>query len=386
MNNEPEELKAILAATTGEVKAFILKQTKAHDELTDQMKELKTRTLELEQRGVRNPRSEGSDGGGAGELAELLIKGAEGFIKGSSPSVKMVIPSRLISPRQVKEIVNLGDQALVQSDRGPQYIATAPQRRLTIRALFQSYPTQSDSIERCLESVWTDGTEFQGGASSPTGRGEGAIKGESQATFTLEKTVIPTIAHFIVASRQILSDSRLLQSHLERRLIYFLNLKEEAEFLTGTAQISGINTNAAAFTGGATNATRLDTLARAANQLAVGNYDPSGFLMHPTDWLETSLEKDTTGKYILGDPGAQRMPSAWGLPVVPTPSQTLGTFTVIDAARYGFVADRAEADVRIGEINDQFTRNLLTLLCEKRAALITEMGAAAVTGSIATPG
>src|SRR3989338_327356 len=134
MNNEPEELKAILAATTGEVRAFILKQTKAHDELTDQMKELKTRTLELEQRGVRNPRSEGSDGGGAGELAALLIKGAEGVIKGSSPRGKMVIPSRLISPRQVKEIVNLGDQALVQSDRGPQYIATAPQRRLTIRA------------------------------------------------------------------------------------------------------------------------------------------------------------------------------------------------------------------------------------------------------------
>ena len=354
------------------------------EKLLDANKELKTRLLEVEQKLTRNPRSDFDGGsGGAGELAELLIKGAEGFIRGSTPSFKMEFPSRLL---QVKEIVNLGDQALVQSDRGPQYIPTAPQRRLSIRSLFTAYPTESDSIERCLESVWTDGTEFQGGASSPTGRGEGAIKGESQATFTLEKTVIPTIAHFIVASRQILSDSRLLQSHLERRLIYFLNLKEEAEFLTGTAQISGINANAATFTGGATNQTRLDTLARAANQLAVGNYDPSAFILHPTDWLECALQKTTTGEYVLGDPAAQRMPSAWGLPIVPTPSQTLGTFTVLDAARFGWVADRQEASVRIGEINDQFTRNLLTLLCEKRAALIVELGAAAVTGSIATPG
>ena len=99
MNNEPEELKAILAATTGEVRAFILKQTKAHDELTDQMKELKIRTLELEQRGVRNPRSEGSDGGGIAELADLIIKssGAEAFGKKNTPSFSVEVPTKMLT-------------------------------------------------------------------------------------------------------------------------------------------------------------------------------------------------------------------------------------------------------------------------------------------------
>lgn len=346
---------------------------------------LKNRIFECEQKLTR-PGPTSSFGHGAAELAELIRSSAgyESFVKGNTPGFTMDIPSRLI---QAKAVVNDGDQVLVQSDRGPQYIATAPQRRLTIRALFSSYPTTSDSIERTLEGTFTDSSDFQGGTSSPTGRGEGALKNESQVTFTLEKTVIPTIAHYIVASRQILSDSRLLQSHLERRLIYFLNLKEETEFLTGTNQITGINQSASQFSGGSTNQTRLDTLARGANQLAVGSYDPSGFVLNPSDWLECQLEKDGQNRYILGDPAAQQMPSVWGLPVIPTPSQTLGTFTVLDAARYGFIADREAASVRISEnVNDAFIRNLVHLLCEKRTALITEIGAAAVTGSIATPG
>lgn len=89
----------------------------------------------------------------------------------------------------------------------------------------------------------------------------------------------------------------------------------------------------------------------------------------------------------MGDPGAQNTPMAWGLPVVPTPSMTQGKFVCIDAQRYGYIADREEASVRISEnVSDQFIRNLVTLLAEKRTALITELGAAAVYGNLSTPG
>jgi len=360
-------------------------------EQVETIPELRNEIMQLAQRVAGVPITTGHASAGHA-LADAIMRsdGFRAFNGKSTPSFQIDVPTSLIS-RNVTQVfsavTNDGSQTLVQTDRGPEYIVTAPQRRLTIRALFTQIPTSSDAIERPSESTFTSGANFQGGTTSPTGRGELALKEESNVSFSLTKTVIQTIAHWITASRQILSDARLLQTHLERRLIYFLNLKEEGEFLTGSDQITGINQNATAFSGGATNQTRLDTLAKAANQLAVSDYSPSGFILHPTDWLNCQLEKDTQGRYILGDPAAMTLPMLWGLPVVPTPSQTQGTFTVLDAARYGWIADREEASVRISEnVNDAFLRNQVHLLCEKRTALITELGAAAVTGSIATPG
>lgn len=366
--------------------AFAAMQTK-HKHLSDQV-------LELAQKVAARPGFIGGGGGSSGstgELAELIRKSDAfgAFTKGSTPSFTMEVPARLLS----KSIVNAtgSGQPLVASDRALERgIVHAPQQRLTIRALFGAVPTDSNMIERPTEATFTGGAGVQGGDASPTGSGEGALKNESNMTFTLAQTPVVTLAHYIVASRQILGDAPLLQMHLENRLLYNLNLKEETQMLTGdgtAGSMTGITSSATAFTGGATNQTRLDTLAKAANQLAVANYEPSGFVLHPADWLACQLEKDSQGRYILGDPGAQVMPMAWGLPVVPTPSMTQGKFVCVDAARYGYIADRESATVRVSEnVNDQFIRNLVTLLCEKRTVLVTELGTAAVYGSLATPG
>jgi hypothetical protein len=69
--------------------------------------------------------------------------------------------------------------------------------------------------------------------------------------------------------------------------------------------------------------------------------------------------------------------------VVATPSQQVGTFSVLDAARFGKIMDRETANVRISEnVNDMFVRNLVVLLCEKRMTLVIELPTAAVTGSL----
>lgn len=387
----PDELKTMLAQASGEVKDFIARQAKAHDALADAVKELKTRTLELEQRGTRNPCSFG-DGGGGNELAELILKssGGEAFMKKNTPAFSVQIPARLLAKNTIVNASGSG-QPLVASDRVEQRgIVFAPQQRLTVRGLFAQIPTTSNLIERPAELAFTNNAGAQGGPTSPIGNGESELKQESAMTFQLLQTAIVVIAHFIKASRQILSDAPLLQRHLDNRLTYGLNVKEEDNLLTGdggAGVMFGITSQAAAFTGGQTNQTRLDTLAKAANQLAVGNYEPSGFIMHPTDWLNCRLEKTTTGEYVLGDPGAATAPMLWGLPVVPTPSMTLGQFICIDAQRYGYIADREDATVRISEnVNDDFVRNVITLLAEKRCALVTELGSAAVYGSIATAG
>lgn len=364
------------------------------EKLLDANRELKSRMLEIEQKSVGRHHfgGDGDGGGGIAELADLIIKssGAIAFGQKNTPSFSVEIPAKLLTKNTIINASGSG-QPLVASDRAEQRgVVFAPQQRLTVRGLFTAIPTDSNLIERPAESAFTNNATEQGGPTSPVGNGEGELKAESAMTFELQQTPVVTIAHFIMASRQILSDAPLLQRHLENRLLYGLNLKEETKMLTDTGSAGnmiGITTKATAFTGGSTNATRLDSLARGANQLAVGNYEPSAFILHPTDWLNCQLEKDTQGRYILGDPGAATTPMLWGKPVVPTPSMTQGSFVCIDAQRFGYIADRELATVRISEnVNDAFLRNLIHILVESRVALVCELGAAAVFGSLTFAG
>lgn len=384
--DQAEILKALkasadaLAAMQGEVKSAKDGQT-----------ELRRQILELAQKGVTAPiGSPGMSTGGVQELADVLMKsaGAEAFMKGGTPSFSVEVPARLLGVKNTLINATGQNQPLVQSDRADSRgIVTAPRQRLTIRGLFAAVPTNSNMIERPAEATFTNNAAPQGDASP--GGVEGERKAESHMTFTLLQTPVVTLAHWIPASRQILGDAPLLLNHLENALLWGLNKEEEDQLLTGNGtagNMSGIIANAAAFTGGATNATRLDTLARAATQLAVSSYEPSSIIMHPSDWLACQLEKNAQGDYVLGDPGATRAPFVWGLPVVPTPSMTQGKFVCLDAARYGYIADRETANVRIGEKDDQFVRNLVTVLCEKRCTLVTELGAAAVYGDLTYAG
>ncbi len=380
----PEELKSVLAATTGQVKEFIAKQA-------GDMTELKSRMLEIEQKGAHRPGSDFGEGSETALIDALTASdGFKAFNAKSTPSFSVAIPTRLMTKNTIINASGTA-QPLVASDRAEQRgIVFAPQQRLTVRGLFTALPTESNLIERPAEASFTNNATEQGGPTSPAGNGEGELKAESAMTFQLLQTPIVTLAHFIVASRQILADSALLNVHLQNRLIYGLNLKEETAMLTATGSTGtmiGITSKATAFLGGQTNATRLDTLARAANQLAVGNYEPTAYIMHPTDWLACRLEKNSVGDYVLGDPGAASPPMLWGLPVVPTPSMTQGKFVCIDSQRYGYIADREEATLRVSEnVNDQFIRNLITILCESRTALVTELGSAAIYGDLSYAG
>jgi HK97 family phage major capsid protein len=41
-------------------------------------------------------------------------------------------------------------------------------------------------------------------------------------------------------------------------------------------------------------------------------------VLHPTDWTNILLLKDTQGRYLFSDPHGQTSPQVWGKPVVAT--------------------------------------------------------------------
>lgn len=256
-----------------------------------------------------------------------------------------------------------GDLIVPQRQPG---IVTAPNRRLRIRDLLPKGRTVSNAIEYVKESGYTN-------AAAPVA--EGTSKPESTLSFEIANAPVRTIAHWLRATKQILDDVPQLQSYIDTRLRYGLELVEEAELLAGDGtgeHILGLIPQATAYdtTRSRVGDTRIDIVRRAMTQLRISEYSASAIILHPTDWEEIELTKDKDDNYIWANPRGLVGPTLWGLPVLDSTSLEEGEFLVgaFDVAAQ--LWDRENATVEVStEDADNFTKNLVTIRAEERLAL-----------------
>lgn len=299
------------------------------------------------------------------EEVQAFLKAAQSGHKGSvSVNVKAIISSLTTDANG-----SAGD--LIVPQRLPGIIAP-PQRRLTMRDLISVGRTDSNAIQYVQE------TGFTNNAATHT-ETAGTTKPQSELKFDLITTAVTTIAHFVLATRQILSDVPMLQSYINGRLIYGLEYVEDNQILNGSGtgtDLNGIYTQATAFSQAAAgvpvmaNVTKLDILRVAILQAALAEYFPDGIVLNPVDWALIELTKDGDGRYIIGNPQDGAQPRLWRKPVVETTAMTADKF-LVGAFKMGaelFV--REDASVQMStEDSDNFRKNLVTILAEERAAL-----------------
>jgi len=244
-------------------------------------------------------------------------------------------------------------------------ILELPQRRMTVRDLLTQGQMDGNSLEYLKETGFTNNA-------APVA--EGATKPSSDIKLDMVTTSAKVIAHWMKASKQVLSDIAQLRSIIDQRLLYGLAYAEEQQLLNGdgTGQnLNGIIPQATAFAAPITvsGATSIDNMRLAMLQAALAQYPATGHVMHPSDWAWIELLKDTTGRYIIGNPQGTITPTLWGLPVVTTQAIAVDKF-LIGAFKMGAqVFDRWDARIDVGYENDDFTKNLVTLLAEERLAL-----------------
>lgn len=253
-------------------------------------------------------------------------------------------------------------------------------RRLTIRDLLAQGRISSNSLEYVRENVFTN-------SAAPVA--EGTLKPESNLTFTKQTANVKTIAHWIQASRQVMDDAPMLESYVNNRLLFGLALVEETQLLNGDGtgdNLTGLNQVATAYDAAlnATGDTRADQIAHAIFQTSESEFEASGIILNPRDWHAIALLKDAEGRYIFGGPAAFAAKVMWGLPVVATKAQALGTFTVGGFDLASQVWDRMDATVEVSrEDRDNFVKNMLTILCEERLALAHYRPTAIIKGAFA---
>lgn len=255
---------------------------------------------------------------------------------------------------------------LVQTTRLPGVLAL-PQRRMTVRDLITAGTMDGSALEYVKETGFTNNA-------APVA--EGAKKPESSIKFELISTTAKVIAHYVKASRQILSDASQLASIIDGRLRYGLAFKEESQLLNGdgTGQnLLGIIPQATAYSAPfdpAGTETNIDMIRLAMLQAFLAEYPATGHVMNPIDWARIELLKDTTGRYIIGNPQGSIGATLWNLPVVETQAIAVDKF-LTGAFKLGAqVFDRWLARVEVATENeDDFTKNMVTILAEERLAL-----------------
>ncbi len=246
-------------------------------------------------------------------------------------------------------------------------VITPPDRRMTVRDLITPGRMDGNTLEYVKETGFTNNAGMVE---------EGARKPESSIKFDLITTSAKVIAHFVKASRQILSDASQLASIIDGRLRYGLAFKEEQQLLNGdgTGQnLLGIIPQASAFVppfDPAGTETSIDSIRLAMLQAFLAEYPATGHVMNPIDWARIELLKDTTGRYIIGNPQGSIGATLWNLPVVETQAIPVDKF-LTGAFKLGAqVFDRWQARVEVATENeDDFVKNMVTILAEERLAL-----------------
>lgn len=296
---------------------------------------------------------------------------------------------------QRKDITSLTASAgaLIRPDRDPE-VYRDPSRPTRIRDLIPAIPTQSGSVETMRLNVFTNEAGPQGTASG-LGAGEFVAKNESNVTWELVTYPVRTIAHFVPASRQALSDAPMLQNLIDVELTYGLDLESDNQLLLGDgtgqnvtgllvdADIPDVGELASGTAAADIPSAMIEHIRSAVTTLQTNEYyNPNGIVLNPVDWGTLETAKASDGHYLMiqfpANGADQRI---WRMPVVVTNAMPEGQFLLGDWTMGAKLYEREDVSIRVSESHaDYFVRNGVAILAEERYAFAVNRPNAYVKG------
>lgn len=408
---EIQELKSSLQETMSEIKSTVEQrdaEVKQYGEVTEKTAAQLTQTTErLDQ--IK------ADFDGVNERLEKMELDSQKIIAGrdeakslgeqfisSDVFAEMAEKGRATGSayRVNKDISGLAASAgsLVRPDRRPDVIVP-PSRPLYIRDLIPTIPTASNAVEVMRENVFTNNAAAQapGSASTAIGAGEWQAKAESDITYELLTVAVRTFAHFVPASRQVLTDAGLLQGLINNRLMRGLYLESDAQLLygdgtnqnlTGLMVDSDVN-DVGEIANGTSDAdlagAMLDHIRNAVTECQKNDfYDVNGVVLNPADFATLETAKGSDGQYVWVDVSTGGEPRLWRVPVIVSNAISAGDFILGDWNSGSTIYDREQMDIRVSESHsDYFVKNGVAILAEERYGFGIERPKAYAKGSFA---
>lgn len=252
-----------------------------------------------------------------------------------------------------------------------------PLRPLSVLDVLPKVVTDKDYIEFVKETAFTNN------AATVI---EGAAKPGSSTTTAVSRAMMTTLAHHVTAPLQLLSDVGRFEQYLKNRLVWGLRIECEDQYLYGTGvdpDMAGLVLNAGQEQNQLGN-NRIETIRKAMTKLETAYYGrPTAMILHPNDVEFLDLMKGTDGHYLWVDMGRNSGELPYGnifrVPIVSTTAINEGTGLMGQFDMACTLFQREGVSVRLSfDHDDNFVKNLVTILVECRETLVLEQANALV--------
>lgn len=384
-----KEIEAQVKSVNDKIEAITKAQKDSNDSISVKLDEVDKRAKAIEagiaeQRKFAQDQVKGNESFGETVSKELKSQkdNITALYEGTSKGVKMEVKAAATMTS-----ANYSGGTVGLSTFDPSFALVA-RRSPFLRQIVNVKPVSSQYV------AWAEQANRDGGAGQTA---EGAAKTQADFDIVEANKKVEKITSYIKASKESLADIAFLQSEIQNDLMSLVNLKLDADLLSGTGTtpaLKGILTYATTFaapTGTALavdNANTFDALRAAILQVELAYYQPNYIIMHPTDVALADMIKvgASTNEYINAPFGTQfSFRSFYGIPIIANAGMTRGDFLVGDFTKSN-LGIREDVGISIGYDQDDFTKNLVTILAELRAVhyIKSNHTTAFVKGTIST--
>lgn len=311
------------------------------------------------------------------KASEKELSAAEEFVR--SEQYKQLVGGQIQRARiELKNTVTSTDDTVFPNQRAG--VIAGDFAPVTVRSVLRSVAVSSNMVNAIREASWTSSAGFVT---------QGSAKPESDIEFEPYNVPIETIAHTIKVSNQLMADAPAVVAYIETRLRDGLAQKIDDQLINGngtTPNLSGL-TDGGNFTPYTPESD--DTLSDAINRAkyilwATGNA-PDVVIVNPADWgAQERLRESNGGMYLYGMPGAGAAMNPFGVQVVMSKDLQQGKFIIGAMRNSAVVFNRSGAVVEMGYVNDDFSKNLVTIRAEERLGLGVDRPSAVLYGDFTT--
>lgn len=246
-------------------------------------------------------------------------------------------------------------------------------RQLLVADLFSTERISGNALTFFVESATVEG----GPATTTEGQKKPMMSFGDPTAVTVS---LAKIASHMKESDEMIEDAAWLADAINNRGIYQHQLAVENYLVSALSGTSGIGTGNLLTPDGIFNA-----LMTVMNN---SGFAADAIVINPTDYANLRLRKDQNGQYLAGgfafggygNGAVELQPSIWGVPTVVTPAVSVGT-CFVGAFKAGASVVRKSNGVVVDIANqneDDFVKNLVTILIEERLALAVRRPAAFV--------
>lgn len=329
-----------------------------NSEMEKAIAKMEGRIEAMSEKAVDAPKSKG-----AKTLKEALVKTYSDNVKNITDSIEK--GNRITLDVKVDTTIDgdySGNVALSVLEPGVNRIAR-PVRRIreisnvgTTTSKFVTYIQQTQNVAPGEGTLWV---------------GEAGEKFNGQVKYEEVSEEVKKIAAYIKVSKEMLADLSFVRSEINTELMEAIEQNIDNSLVNGAGgvDLNGLLSVAPAFSAGTfagtiPGANIMDLIRIAKAQIQAANFEPTHVVLNPEDVAKIELTKTSTGEYTY--------PAFWdanmmvaGLTVVSSNNITAGTLVVGDFTKFN-IKFREDMNMSVGYENDDFTRNMVTILCEAR--------------------